>query len=213
MSQYYQGPSARDDRRRFSQVNMKPKLPLKKPVEPLPLSVVVALFKQHCKRGPWPDESQCYYLRNDINVVANSRPAKALNDDPSFRHRRATISAMEKLISERKKDDPFPGLRLAAQVEAEIHLEALEQALGKAKPALMGWVDPWAGERQGAAWHKPARYIARRVREAAAKAGRKGVSFDKRSPLVLVVIDALLLAGQKARTPEAVAAALAKSPP
>ncbi|MEI6200474.1 MAG: hypothetical protein WCP68_00825 [Enhydrobacter sp.] len=191
---------------------MKPKLRLKKPVKPLPLSAVVALFKKHCKRGPWPDESQCYYLRNDINVVANAKPAAVLNDDPKYRRRRATIAAMEKLIREMKAQDPFPGLRFATQIEAEIHLGALEEALGRAKPALTGWTDPWAGEREGAAWHKPARFIARRVKEAAINAGRKKVSFAKGSPLVLVVTSALILARQKKRDPDAVAAALAKFP-
>lgn len=191
---------------------MKANSPAKGPVAQIPLEAVVSLFKDHCKRGPWPNESQCYWLKNDIDVVKNAKPAKALTDDPSFRHRRATISAMEKLIRERQAFDLFPGLRLPAQVESEITLKELEQALERAKPALMGWVDPWAGERKGAGWHRPARFLARRVKEAAIKAGRKTASFDKRSPLVFVVIGALVLAGQKERTPDAVAAALMKLP-
>lgn len=191
---------------------MKAQTPLKKSLEPISRSDVAFLFREHCKRGPWPTESECDWLRNDINVVRRAKPAKSLNDDPSFRNRRATISAMEKLIRERKNYDPFPALGLLDQPGVESPLKELELALERAKSVLMGWIDPLAGERKGAAWHKPARFIARRVKETAIRAGRKRVSFDKRSPLVLVVVGALVLAGQEERTPEAVAAALVKSP-
>jgi hypothetical protein len=198
---------------RTSEFDVRHKLPAKKPAKPEDLGeVLVELFRTHLKRGPWPTASQCEYLVNDIEVVRTAKPAKALIEDPEFRRRRATIAAMEKLIRERMEHDPVPGLRLPAQVEAEVTLPALQKALDQAKSSLMGWVDPWAGERRGAAWHKPARFIARQVKATVIKAGRKKASFDKHSPLVPVVIEALVLAGQKERTPEAVAAALADFP-
>jgi hypothetical protein len=123
---------------------VKAKLPVKKAAEPdVPLSAVVDLFRWSFKRGPWPNESQCYYLTNDINGVRYAKPAQVLNDDPSFRRRCATINAMQKLIREQREYDPHPGLRFPAQIEAGAYLEALEKALDRAKPALMGW--GWLG--------------------------------------------------------------------
>jgi hypothetical protein len=120
---------------------------------------------------------------------------------------------MQKLIRGQREYDPYPDLRFPAQIEAADHLEALEKALDRAKPALMGWVDPLAGERCGAAWHKPARFIARRAKEALIAAGHESVSVDKHGPFVRFMMGALVLAGQPEQEAEAVAAALAAPPP
>ena len=55
------------------------------PKPAVPLNVVVALFRQNLKRGPWPNANHCYYLRNTIDHVANALPAKVLNSDPAYR--------------------------------------------------------------------------------------------------------------------------------
>ena len=183
------------------------------PKPPVPLDAVVGLFRQNLKRGPWPNAAQCYYLMNTIAVVANALPAKVLNADPSYRRRRATISALERLICAQLKVESYPGILLPGEIEATQALQELEKALKEARSALLAPFDHLAGERKGAAWHKPARFIAGRVEEAMVKAGRKKVSFDKHSPLVRVVIGAMVLAGQRERSSEAVAAALAASPP
>jgi hypothetical protein len=41
----------------------------KKPAEDVPLDEVVALFREHLKRGPWPNMNHCYRLTIDINTV------------------------------------------------------------------------------------------------------------------------------------------------
>jgi hypothetical protein len=150
---------------------------------------------------------------NTINLVLIAAPAKVLNADRSYRRRRATISSMQRLIRDQQKYDPSPGLRLPGGIAATQALEDLDKALERARSALLAPFDPLAGERRGAAWHKPARFIAGRVEEALIRAGHKKVSFDKHGPLVRVVIGALVLAGEQERMPEAVAAALAASPP
>jgi hypothetical protein len=171
---------------------------------------VAGLFRQNFKRGPWPKEFQCYHLRNDINVVRNAEPAKVLNNDESYRRRRAIISSVQKLIREQREYAPFPGLRFLEQIEAADQLDALEKALERARPALMGPFDPIAGERRGAAWHKPARFIARRAKTALMAAGHKKVSVQKHGDFVAFMVEAMVLAGDRRRTPEAMAAALRK---
>jgi len=170
---------------------------------------VAALFKQSFKRPP--TMAQCYHLMNDINIVRNAQPAKVLNDDRSYRRRRAIISSMQKLIREQRKYDPFPGLRFASQIEAAAQLDALEKALDQAWPALMAPFDHLAGQRRGAAWHKPARFIARRAKVALMAAGHKKVSVQKHGDFVAFMVEAMVLAGDRRRTPEAMAAALRKS--
>ncbi|WP_300779434.1 hypothetical protein [Enhydrobacter sp.] len=91
-------------------------------------------------------------------------------------------------------------------------------ALEAAKDELLAPANPLAGERHGAEWHWPARYLARYVEEAVRAADHqkkyhnKKVSRAKGGPFVLVVCGALELAGLRRPEPEAVAAALAKSP-
>ena len=174
----------------------------------IPPSAVVALFKQNMKRGPWPDESQCYRLANAITIVANSASLKANNERKGFRERRAIYNSMLRLVHKQKAAQHIEGLRLPGYVS----LEVLEEALVRAKDSVLAPFDPLAGERRGAGWHKAARFMAPHA-EAALRAAGRTVSRDKRGPLVKVIAGALELAGQGGRTDEAVAGALADLPP
>jgi hypothetical protein len=174
----------------------------------IPSPAVVALFKQTMKRGPWPNESQCYRLANAITIVANHALPKANNELKGYRKRRAIYTAMLKLVRKQKVDQSIEGLRLPGFVS----LEGLEEALLRAKDSVLAPYDPLAGERRGAGWHKAARFMAPHA-EDALRAARRTVSRDKRSPLVKVIAAALKLAGQGARSDEAVAGALANFPP
>ena len=172
----------------------------------VPLAKVAALFRQNYKQGPWPSETKCYRLANAIEIVLNASPPKANNDDPGYRQRKAIFNAMAKLIQERK-DAQFPGLRFPPLIA----LERLEKAMNDARDAVLAPSNSMAGERRGAEWHQPARFLGHWVAETIRQTGQ-AVSVDKHSPFVGVVCDALALAGQGQRTPAAVAAALSRSP-
>jgi len=66
-----------------------------------------------------------------------------LNDDRSFRRRRATFNSIQKLIREQKKaHTSFPGLLFPDEIKAARDLEALERALNQARDALLAPFDP-----------------------------------------------------------------------
>jgi hypothetical protein len=117
---------------------------------------------------------------------------------------------MLKLVHEQKKaHDVLEGLRMPSL----IIVERFEKQLESAKEALLHPYDPLAGTRRGAEWHKPARHLAIYAERALRSAGHKSVSKGKNSAFVRVICDALELAGQSTRTPEAVAHALEKFDP
>jgi hypothetical protein len=183
---------------------------------PPPIEDVARLFEKHLRNGRRPTVSECSWLRNDIAVVVNSPPPKVLNADPRYRRRRNTISAIERLIKqqlaklERTPADPLYGLTWQTELDDKAKLVALQNELRRARSALLAPFDHWAGEREGGSWHKPARFLANRVRLTMLQIGRKRVSFDKGGPLVQVVIGAMVMAGLPRQAPETVAAALAK---
>lgn len=178
----------------------------------VPAGDVVALFEQNYKRGPWPSEMHCYHLANAIAVVRNHDLPPVKNAVASYRRRRKAFEAITRLVEEQIKTH-YPWLRLPGLV----HLEQLQVALEAAKDELLAPANPLAGERHGAEWHWPARYLARYAEEAVRAANHKKyrnkkVSRAKGGPFVLVVCGALELAGLKRPEPEAVAAVLTKSP-
>jgi hypothetical protein len=94
--------------------------------------------------------------------------------------------------------------------------DTTRKSLKTAKDALLGVPNPLAGERKGAEWHWPAHYLAQFVDEALWLADRKKfqkkrASRDKGGRFVLVVRDALELAGFNKFGPAAVAAVLQKA--
>jgi hypothetical protein len=95
-------------------------------------------------------------------------------------------------------------------------LQKLEQALEDQKEAFLGLQDPELGQRKGAEWHKAAHLIARYVESTLWAANPekyegKRISRAKHGAFVLVVRDALVLAGQKERTADAIAAVLTRT--
>jgi hypothetical protein len=176
---------------------------------------VAELFKANYKRPPWPDEIYCYPI---AVVITNIR------DDRSYRRefeqenrlrspRRAVIQAVQRLIEIQKKNSELQlvgGLRLQGVVEDIKNLVSLAAALEQATPALLRPFDPFAGEREGAWWHKAARMIAYHAEEAVKRAGRKTVSFQKHGAFVKVIAAALNLAIGEDFEPETVAGVLKK---
>lgn len=179
------------------------------------LSEVAALFVENYSRGPWPSESDCYRLANMIDIVRNRKAPPVLNADKIFRRRREHYAAMHRsvkeLIEELGQHPDVYSMRLGG-------LQELKKVLEGQREAFLGFIDPERGERRGAEWHKAAHLIARNVEAALRAAGytqsrrSKKISRDRSSPFVLVVRDALKLAGLKERTPDAIAAVLAKFP-
>lgn len=118
--------------------------------------------------------------------------------------------SVEKLIEQLEEYSELVAPRLR-------RLKTLQKVLYDEKEAFLGVQDPQVGQRRGAEWHKAAHMIAGYVEEALRLADRrkkyqgKEISRDKRGRFVLVVQEALKLAGMKGRTPEAIAAVLAKS--
>jgi hypothetical protein len=171
-------------------------------------AAVAKLFKDNYKRGPIPNDLQADYFRNAINAVLNQPTPPSNHSKKGYRRRLATYNAMLRLVREQKKaHDILPGLRLPSL----IIVEQYEEQLQGAKYELLHPYDPLAGDRKKAEWHKPARYLAKYAEHALTLAGHKTIPKTKRSSFVRLICDALELAGQPCRTPEAVAHALAKS--
>jgi hypothetical protein len=76
---------------------MAPLTTRKKSREEVPVAEVVALFKEHFKRGPWPDEVHCYRLTIDINAAKRAQPQAAKYRDKTFADRLKTFNEMQKL--------------------------------------------------------------------------------------------------------------------
>ena len=187
--------------------------PKRKRLANVSLLSVAELFREHYPEVQCPAETQCYHLANIIDIVANRDPPPVLNADRSFRRRREIHAAMTKSVAELIED---------LQEHAELFvsrlagLRKLKKVLEQEEETFLGFRDPQIGERKGAEWHKAAHLIARYVETTlwAANAQThtgKRMSRDKHGPFVLVVRDALVLAGQQERTADAIAAVLAKA--
>ena len=193
---------------------------------------VEAAFKHRFKRGRRPSAVNCFRLATAIIAIRNAPRAKASNSDPRFKTRLAAYNSFKQLVegelereriqslrvrprlrflSDKKLKElvrrrverwskPWPELRL----QRLVHLEALNEMLAISKAAVLN-EDPLAGRRVGAEWHKPARYLGRFAEEAVVLARGKA-SWDKGGPLVQVLSDLLLLAGEKPRSEQAIAA-------
>lgn len=178
------------------------------------LEAVAKIFRQHYVADQLPDATQCYHLANAINIVRYQKPPPVLNANRAFRRRREIYAAMcgsvAKLIEQLAEYPEFVSLRLD-------RLKTLQKVLEDEKEAFLGVQDPQVGQRRGAEWHKAAHLLSNNVEEALRLADRrrkyrgKKISRDKGGPFVLVVQEALIMAGMGERTPEAIAAVLAKS--
>lgn len=170
------------------------------------------LFREHYQQAPWPSEVHCYHLANTIDVVRNQNAPPILNASKTFRRSQEVYSAFQRLMNDRLEAlERYPGVSLSRVAD----VKALRKALEGEKKFLLGYPDPEIGTRRGSEWHKAAHLIARSVEEALRLVTpgyrNKRISRSKHGPFVLVVRDALMLAGLKERTPEAIAAVLAKS--
>jgi hypothetical protein len=179
----------------------------------VPLEDVVAIFEKHYTSGPLPTKAQCYHLANAIDIVRNSDRPPVKNAIPGYRNRQRVFDAIFKLVEEqidnlKRYTDP--------RWSPLVQLEELRSALESTKSILIAAPNPLVGERRGAEWHWPAHFFAQSVEEALRLADRKKkylnkqISRDKRGRFVLVVCDALELAGLEKPTPDAVAAVLQK---
>jgi hypothetical protein len=155
---------------------------------------IAELFKAIYKRGPWPNEIQCYPLAVIIGVIRNNESDKKSykkdfeRDNRPLRKRRAFVKKMKQYVTAQQTLGPSISLQ-----EAEA-LGALETALEKATSALLAPFDPLAGERNKAWWHKAARTIAEQAETALIQAGHKNLSKQKHGAFVKVVADLLKLA-------------------
>lgn len=177
--------------------------------EEVSIEQVVNLFVQNYRRlRRHPNEADCFRLKNGINIVRCSPNARVLNDVPGYAKRLAAHNAMSKLAKKRVAEmtKAAGGLRLPNLLE----LEALVEILALSRNAFLG-LDAMAGTRAGAEWHKPARYLAEFAMHALEHVGRKA-SFEKGGPFVGVIADALDLAGQGRREPEAISEVLKSGP-
>jgi hypothetical protein len=179
---------------------------------------VAELFKKNYRRGPWPNDAQCYPVAAIINVVRNSKGYREtfIEGNVTLRGRRAVVEATRRLLDNQKKIlntqlDSFKPLRLSGWVEDLSNLRALDVALERATPALLRPFNPLAGERNKAWWHEAAYMIAERARTAVEEARRKPASIQKHGAFVKVVTDALKLATGEDFEPATVASALAKT--
>jgi hypothetical protein len=189
---------------------MKPLKLQKKAAAPVPVADVVAMFRKRLKRGPWPNDVDCYRLAIDITAVRHAKPQASKYADKTFADRLATFNAMKKLAHKQleKARERSGGLRLPGLVRLEI----FEEALLHAREGLLFPYDPLAGERVGSEWHKPVRYIAASVEKAMRAAGHEVISRYKGSRFINAVCGALELAALGEREPAAVAAILAGPP-
>src|SRR5690349_16305951 len=91
---------------------------------------IAALFKEVYRRGPWPNEIQCYGVAVSVDFIRKSRPAAAKNEDPSYQPSLATVAAMRQLIGQRKAPyAQLPDVHLPGDILAIQSLNALESAL------------------------------------------------------------------------------------
>jgi hypothetical protein len=97
---------------------MTPLTPRKKAPVEVPLADVVALFKEHFKRGPWPNKDHCYRLAIAINAVKHAKPQEAKYGDKTFARRLAIFNAMQELTREqlKKARKESLGLRLTPEL-------------------------------------------------------------------------------------------------
>lgn len=198
---------------------------------------VEAAFEHRFKTGRRPTGSECSRLAIAVMAVKKAPGGKASNNDPCFPKRLAAYGSFKKLAELQLESEQMQALRIRPRLRTLsdkklkelirrrrkrwskpwrelrlprlVHLEALNDILDLTRGAFLN-EDPLAGRRAGAEWHKPARYLARYAEEAVILVGRK-VSWDKGGPLVRVLSDLLVLAGEQQRSEQAIAA-LFKSP-
>jgi hypothetical protein len=189
---------------------MKPLKAVKKIAAPVSAADVAAMFKARFKRGPWPSERECYRLAIDITVVRRAPAQPVKHADKTFADRLRIFNEMKKLARKQIKSakERSCGLRLPGLISLEVVVDALDHA----RDGLLFPYDPLAGARAGSEWHKPARYLARKVEEAMKAAGHEVVSHEKNGRFISAVCGSLELAGQGQHEPAAVAAVLAASP-
>jgi hypothetical protein len=174
---------------------------------------VGALFRASYPSGPWPRAYQCYSLAVIISTVRATKLSyrnQFKEDNRSLRERRAVVEDMRRLIERQKNilKTQLAMVQLPGPLQDARNLEVLEAALKQAAPALLAPIDPHAGMRDKAWWHKAARVIAESAEAALLQAGHKKVSKQKHGNFVKVVSAALKLATGTDFEPETVAAVL-----
>ncbi len=203
--------------------------------EDLPLEKIAEVFRAEFKHevsrarreqdSPrLPRALQCGHVRNVVLIVNSlCRPAQHFKrSDGQYVRDQRVLREFTGLILRQKKvarlnleriERSYPLSNLTRDyVEQPLHrLTQLETILATTKGYLVQEGHPEWGERLGAWWHWPAKFIAKTVRDALTLSGAPPPKVHKNAPYVRVVADLLELATGYQPEPGATAAVLRTS--